>query len=93
MYGPEGEWQNVNWLREYTNNSCPNTMMDACLGTMFWFIESEELQEVFCTQYRANAKNLQKGIWVMTLNIDGQKLKVVCDDFLPCKENYPLYNK
>jgi hypothetical protein len=38
-----GNWLNVNLEREYSRGRTDNTMMDACLATAFWFLESKPM--------------------------------------------------
>ena len=52
MLDDEGNPVNVNLEREYAQTGTNSTMMDACLGTAFWFIESKNM-----TIFREHADN------------------------------------
>ena len=43
MQDGEGNWLNVNLEREYSRGGTDNTMMDACLATAMWLLETKPM--------------------------------------------------
>ena len=85
-----GELKNVNFENEYRSEENGNTLMDACLGQMFWFIDSDCLKPFV----DANSdENIKKGIWKVPLCINGTWISVVMSDKVPCIGYFPIYNK
>ena len=90
MEDDEGNMVTVNLEREYSRGGTDSTMMDACLATASWLLENKPMS-IFHEQN--DNVQIQNGIWMVPLCINGSWIRVVMSDKVPCYEYEPIYCK